>query len=199
MTKCRKGPRCCHDSGGRKKLDIAFHCIHAAEGSSAASVASYLHKPISSNIPGSVHRCIDDKECVRTLPDLITPWAAPPINLAGIHDELSAFSRWSLRQWYKHLPMLRIEAQKIARDCFEYDIPLRWLSARKLKVIGPNPNHRNGGVTDHVQVTKAFDKSDHTDPGEGFELSIPGKRSPHSYLMFWAKRYLKQLEAARKR
>ena len=189
---CEKGPRAAHNSGPRTKKQIAFHVIHASEGDSAAGVAAYLH---GKNSGGSVQRCLDDKECIRILPDLVIPWGAPPLNTSGIHDELSAFSRWSPLQWYKHLPMLKREGSRIAFDCITYKIPLRWLTAVDLKQIGTEPGVGKGGVTDHVAVTKAFGKTDHTDPGQGFELSVEGRKSPHKIIMFWARHYYKQMKA----
>ena len=118
------------------------------------------------------------------------------LNTAGIHDELSAYSSWKPADWYRHHRMLQREAWRIARDCWVYQIPLRWLTWKDLQRIGSTPGVGNGGVTDHYQITLAFRDTDHTDPGGGFELSLPHtllkKISARRLLMWYAHRYFKQ-------
>jgi hypothetical protein len=195
-TPCRRGPKAAKNSGPRKASAIQFHVVHAAEGSTAAGVANYLNQPY---VKGSVQRCVDDVEGVRILSDLLIPWGAPPLNTGGIHDELASFSRWRPQDWYKRLRMLQREAWFIARDCHVYGIPVRWLDAPALKRIGSRPGKGKGGITDHVQVTRAFGQTDHTDPGPGFEKEIPktasgapGKLSPRHTLMTWVRFYYKK-------
>lgn len=201
---CRRGPEAARNSGRRKASAIRFHVVHVAEGGTAAGVANYLNQPY---VKGSVQRCVDDLEGVRILSDRLIPWGAPPLNPNGIHDELAGFSRWRPQTWYKHLRMLRREAWFTARDCHVYEIPVRWLDAAALKRIGPNPEKGQGGITDHMQVTRAWGLTDHTDPGPGFEQAIPltasrakSKLAPRHTLMCWVRFYYrKQAKTARKK
>jgi hypothetical protein len=198
---CRPGPMAAHNSGRRGGALIQFHVVHGAEGGVAAGVANYLHQPYSG---GSTQRVVDDFEGIRILPDLLIPWGAPPLNKTGIHDELCSFSRWNQATWRKRLWMLRREGWFIARDCHVYRIPVRWLTAAQLKKIGTQPGKGKGGITDHVQVARAFGMTNHTDPGLGFEKAIPtaAGRPAHPasrwLLMAYAKRYYKQLEKGAK-
>ena len=169
-----------NDSGPRKASSIRLVVIHSAEGSSAAGVASFF----AGSAQASTQLAADDKECYRMLPDLVIPWGAPGANSDGLHIEICGFAKWDRAQWRGHEPMLRRSAFKIAKWCWLYDIPARWLSDKQLA------NGTARGLTTHVQVAKVFKKSTHWDPGPGF---------PKDLFLEWVQDYLAEIKSARER
>src|SRR3990172_6695622 len=134
--------RAVHDSGPRKASSIRLVVLHSAEGTTAAGVASFF----AGSAQASTQLAVDDKECWRMLPDLVVPWGAPGANSDGLHIEICGFAKWSREEWLKHEPMLRRSAWKVAKWCWLYDIPVRWLSDKQLA------NGTAHGLTTHVQV-----------------------------------------------
>jgi hypothetical protein len=100
------------------------------------------------------------------VPDLVVPWGAPGINRSGLHVEHAAYARWSRAEWLAHEPMLRRSAAKVARWCWLYRIPRRWVGADELRA-------GRAGLTRHLDATQAFPPNGgHTDPGLGFPLDL---------------------------
>jgi hypothetical protein len=95
--------------------------------------------------------------------------------------------------------MLRRAAWFYAAWSIKYDIPVRWLSARRLRTLGEIPGKGRGGFTSHAEITKAFGKTNHTDPGPGFITPSGGKPKhvPRGVLLYWTRRYRKQMLAAK--
>jgi len=98
--------------------------------------------------------------------------------------------------------MLQRAAWQFAEWSIEYDVPVIWLKAKQLRELGVSPGKGKGGITDHGQVTKAFGKTDHTDPGPGFEQPATevkkGKKVrtvPRRLFMGYVKKYRKQMLA----
>lgn len=169
-----------HDLGPRKARSIRLVVIHSAESTSAAGVANFF----AGSAEASTQLAADDKECWRMLPDLVIPWGAPGANSDGLHIEICGYAKWDTHQWRGHDPMLRRSAYKVAKWCWLYDIPVRWLSDRQLG------NGTARGLTQHRQVSRVFKKSDHTDPGPNF---------PDDYFLRLVKEYLEEISAARDR
>lgn len=172
--------RAAHDSGPRKASSIRLVVIHSAEGSSAAGVASFF----AGSAQASTQLAVDDKECWRMLPDLVIPWGAPGANSDGLHIEICGFAKWDRAQWRGHEPMLRRSAFKVAKWCWLYDIPARWLTDTQLA------NGTARGLVTHVQVSKVFKRSSHWDPGPGF---------PKDVFLQWVTEYLAEIEGERDR
>ena len=175
-----KFKRAAHDSGARKPKSIRLVVIHSAESTSAAGVASFF----AGSAQASTQLAADDKECWRMVPDLVIPWGAPGANSDGLHIEICGYAKWDTGQWRGHEPMLRRSAFKVAKWCWLYEIPVRWLSDRQLA------NGTARGLTQHRQVSKVFKRSDHTDPGPNF---------PNAVFLEWVKEYLAKIEAERER
>lgn len=162
--KCSREFRAVHDSGSRFASVIRHIFLHDEEASNARSAAQWFANPDSA---GSAQLCVDDKECYRTLPDLIIPWAVPGGNTDGLHIEMAGFAAWKKWQWLKHRRMLNNGAKKMARWCVDYNIPAHF--------IGPTAMHAGKkGLVTHATVSKytamyglGGDHS-HTDPGAFF-------------------------------
>lgn len=176
---CRS-KRARNDSGSRTARSIRLVVIHSAEGTSARGVANFF----AGSAQASTQLAVDDKECWRMVPDLVIPWGAPGANSDGLHVEICGFARWERDEWLKHEKMLRRSAWKVAKWCWQYGIPPRWLNDKQLA------NGTARGLTTHVQVAKVFKRSNHWDPGPNF---------PKALFVAWVKEYLLEIKAARER
>src|SRR5947199_8146152 len=156
-TKYRAG----HDSGARSPDTICYVVLHSTESASARSSAQYFTSPASG---GSANLVVDDLSCSHTVPDLVIPWAAPPLNTSGFHIEQAGFAAWSRTRWLAHLLTIRRAAYKAAVRCKTHGIPLTLLGPTQLERIGTHPQPGHGGITTHAAVSAAFHDSSHTDP-----------------------------------
>lgn len=147
-----------HTSGARKPSDIKWVVIHSTEGDTAQGAAAWFENPLSG---GSANLVVDDFHCYRTVPDLVVPWAAPPLNTQGFHIEIAGYARWSRQQWLVRPTRLHRAAYKAALRCKRYGIPVRQVGWLGLKL-------GRQGICSHNAVSKAWHLSDHHDPGDGF-------------------------------
>ena len=105
-----------------------------------------------------------------------TAWHAPGANHNGLGFEHAGYSSQSAAQWddpYSQAMLWR-SARLLADKCAQYSIPAAWLSPADL-LAGKR------GITSHWNVTLAFRRSDHTDPGPGF---------PAARYVTWVRRVL---------
>lgn len=166
-----------HNSGPRKAKSIRLVVIHSAEGSTALGVANFF----ATSAQASTQLAVDDHGCFRMLGDLTIPWGAPGANLDGLHVEICGFAHWDEAEWLRHAAMLERTAYKVAKWCWRYAIPVRWLSDKQLA------NGTAHGLTTHAQVSRVFKKSDHTDPGPNF---------PRRHFLRLVDTYLAEIEQA---
>jgi hypothetical protein len=172
-----------HESGTRRIQDIDLFVLHDTESApgSARNIAAYFQ---SSGSGGSAHLVVDDNDCYRCLNNNVIPWAAPPCNTNGFHIEQCGYAKWSKATWLLHIKTIRRAAYKIAQHKKQFkaagnNIPLFFVDAAGLKA-------GQRGITTHAEITKAFGKSTHTDPGTGY---------PTGLLCWLARRYYKQMTA----
>ena len=169
---CTQGPRAAHDSGPRRASEIRWVVIHSAEASddsgqdtTAEGVARYF---AMQSTQASTQLAVDRDSCVRMLPDLVEPWGAPGANRNGLHVELCGRAHWARSEWLtaaRH-PLLDRAAFKVAKWCYHYDVPVRWVGPLGLRL-------RRKGLTTHADVS-AWQKTPggHTDPGSGFPRDV---------------------------
>lgn len=168
--------RASYHGGSRRKWDIKTGVIHSTDGGkgqTAQGNARYLAGP---DAGGSTQLVIDDKICYRILGDLEIPYGAPGANMEGVHIEQVGTSTWSREEWLRRYMTLHHTAYKMAVWCHIYNFPPIWLSVDALK----NGNIR--GVTSHNNVSLAYKRSDHTDPGVKY---------PYDYFLAALKKYYK--------
>lgn len=97
----------------------------------------------------------------RREPDIA--WHARGGNTNSIGVELAGFARQTTREWddaYSSAVLARASTL-VADVCGRRRIPVRWLVADDL-LAGRR------GITGHAEVSLAYRKSDHWDPGPGF-------------------------------
>lgn len=186
--------RAAHSSGHRTKSQIAYAVVHCGEAGTAEGMARWFSDPDSL---GSTQLEFDCESTYRTLPDLEIPWGAPPLNPSGLHGELAGYSAWTPKGWILRKRMLMRAGWKYAEWSIKYDIPARWLTARQLVELTEDPGKGKGGFTSHAEISKAWKRTDHTDPGPGFETASTGrlKAVPRRLFMGYVKKYRRQMLA----
>ncbi|MCK9629455.1 MAG: hypothetical protein M0R37_12805 [Bacteroidales bacterium] len=188
----RRDYQAVHHGKTRTKARCQYIVTHGGQAPTAEGMARWFTDERSG---GSTQLCIDGAEKYRTLSDLVIPYGAPPLNETGLHAETASFAWWKPADWTARKRMIQRTAWAYAEWSIDYNIPVRWLKAKQLLALGKEPGPGRGGFTSHVEITKAWGQSDHTDPGAGFELPDANKRVPRIALMSWTRKYRKQMLA----
>jgi N-acetyl-anhydromuramyl-L-alanine amidase AmpD len=150
---------------GREGSEISLVVIHTMEApekvGTARAVANWFAGPTAPQ--ASAHYCVDANEVIQCVREEDVAWAAPGANRTGIHLEHAGFANQKLADWNDKYSesTLRRSAALVAAICARYRITIRKLSPADL-IAGAR------GLCGHVDVTNAFHKSDHTDPGPNF-------------------------------
>jgi N-acetyl-anhydromuramyl-L-alanine amidase AmpD len=140
----------------------------------AAATARYFQSPSTG---GSAHYVVDPGEVVRCVPEDVVAYHAPP-NTGTIGIELCDPQKGAASRWgdADHVSML-VLAAGLVRDVAErHGVPLTRLTVAQVKA-------GKRGICGHVDVSKAFGMTDHTDPGSGFPWAafmalVQGKETP---------------------
>ena len=139
--------------------------IHTAESpeskGSAIGVARWLSRPTTR---ASAHYILDGRHFLQQVHERDTAWAAPGANHDGIQIELAGRARQTPAEWADAESKLILDrcARLLALLGHQRGIPLVHLTPRDLK------DTSRKGVVGHADVTAAFGRSTHTDPGPGF-------------------------------
>jgi N-acetyl-anhydromuramyl-L-alanine amidase AmpD len=145
----------------RRVRVIVIHSMEAPEkGETAENVAHFFAVTQS---PASAHLCIDNNSIVQCVMDNDIAFAAPGVNSDGIQLELAGFARQTRAEWLDPYSVLVLEnaANAAAQYCLKYGIPVKHLTDQQLEA-------GEKGLIGHVQATRVYKKSTHTDPGDGF-------------------------------
>jgi hypothetical protein len=105
---------------------------------------------------------VDPGEIVSCLRENVVGYHAPP-NTGSVGIELCDPQKGPESRWddEDHRGMLRLAADLVRRVAARWDVPLRRLTVADLKA-------GRRGICGHVDVSRAFGQTDHTDPGSGF-------------------------------
>ena len=171
-------PRCTeqlalHHGGTRSLSNLNLIVLHSTEGDDAAGAAGWWQDPKSG---GSAHIVVDDRNCIRAVPDNVWPWGAMggTANERGLHIEIAGHANYDPKtgakaytreDWLSHMDRLKSAAAIVWDWGQTYGIPMRFLDAEALK-------RGESGITTHAEVTKAFRVDDHTDPGKAFPIDV---------------------------
>ncbi len=145
-----------------RQIDLIV--IHTTESElhprSARAVATWFASPSAPQ--ASAHYIVDAYEVVQCVEESNVAWGAPGGNAKGIQIELVGRAKW-IEEWSGENAhgMLERAAELVKCIAERYGIPLRKLDAEDLR-FGAR------GVCGHVDVSRAWKKSDHFDPGQGF-------------------------------
>ncbi len=144
---------------------VSLIVIHTAEVDcrvgAAAAVARYFAGPTAPQ--ASAHYVVGPELVVQCVRESDTAWHAPGANPRAIGIELTARATWSAEQWAapEVEAMLARAAGVVAGICRRHGVPLEHIEAEALR-MGVS------GIPGHVDVSQAFHKSDHFDPGPHF-------------------------------
>lgn len=153
---------------------IRYVVIHTAEtpemGNSAEGVARYF---AGGTVKASAHYCVDNNSIVQCVGDHRVAFAAPGCNANGLQIELAGRAMQTALNWADaySLAELSLAADLVAHLCVEFHIPVKYARALDLTADKILPIAKQGGITTHVEVNKAFHRSTHTDPGPNFPMS----------------------------
>ena len=148
-------------ASGRSIGIVVIHTMEIAERAGAAEVCARWFENPTSEV--SAHYCVDADSIVQCVREEDIAWHARGGNANSIGIELAGYARQRSLGWRDAYSRAVVErAARLTADvCARHGIPLRRLRAAYL-VAGKR------GVTGHADVSAAFRKSDHWDPGPDF-------------------------------
>jgi N-acetyl-anhydromuramyl-L-alanine amidase AmpD len=150
----------------RKVGDVKWIVIHTAEiaekGTSAEAIARYFQ---TTSRAASAHFTVDADSIVQSVREKDVAWHAPGANGAGIGVEHAGYARQTREEWMDRysVDMLTLSAKLVAKLCREWDIPAKYVDREGLL-------RGERGITTHSEVSQAFKKSTHYDPGPAFPM-----------------------------
>lgn len=152
----------------RKPGDVKWIVIHTMESSetptTAEAVASWF---AGSNAPrASAHFNVDCDSIVQSVKTADVGWHAPGANRSGIGIEHAGRAKQTPADWADEYTTSMLETQSVPLCgylCAAWGIPVEFVDAEGLRAGKP-------GITTHYEVSKAFKKSDHWDPGHNFPM-----------------------------
>ena len=147
-----------------RRIDVVvMHTMEIAERKDAAEIcARWFASPVSRV---SAHYCVDADTIVQCVREKDIAWHARGGNTGSIGVELAGFARQTRKDWadaYSNAVLGRAAAL-VADVCRRRAIPARWLVADDLRT-------GRHGITGHAEVSRAYRKSDHWDPGPAFPV-----------------------------
>jgi len=156
-----------YTKGPKPPRQIKWIVIHSAEmpekPTAAEALAAWAAGPQAPK--ASWGYAVDSDSVVQCVRDEDIAWHAPGVNGKSIGIEHAGYARQSYLDWcdqFSH-DMLLLSARLVATLCRRHGIPVQYVDAAGLAAGKP-------GITTHWQVTQAFKKSTHTDPGQGFPM-----------------------------
>jgi N-acetyl-anhydromuramyl-L-alanine amidase AmpD len=150
-------------ANGRPVDVVVMHTMEIAERPDAAEICARWFASRASQV--SAHYCVDAGTVIQCVREKDIAWHARGGNGASIGVELAGFASQTRRDWHDEYSnaVLGRAAALVADVCRRRRIPVRWLVADDLRA-------GRHGLTGHVEVSRAFGKSDHWDPGDGFPV-----------------------------
>ena len=150
-------------STGRRIDVVVIHTMEIDERPDAAEICARWFASTASEV--SAHYCVDAGTVIQCVREKDIGWHARGGNTSSLGVELAGFARQSEREWdddYSRAVLGRA-ATLVADICLRRRIPVRWLAADDL-LAGRR------GLTGHAEVSRAYRRSDHWDPGPGFPV-----------------------------
>jgi N-acetyl-anhydromuramyl-L-alanine amidase AmpD len=150
-------------ANGRTIDVVVMHTMEIAERPDAAEICARWFRTPASQV--SAHYCVDADGVIQCVREKDIAWHARGGNTASIGVELAGFARQTRRDWRDEYSTAVLDraAALVADVCRRRRIPVRWLVAGDL-LAGRR------GLTGHSEVSGAYGKSDHWDPGDGFPV-----------------------------
>ena len=165
-------------AGSQRKTLIVLHCMQAPNKLTTAEwcgnyFAGRTRDKDGHLVPApmaSANFAVDADSVVQCVPAEMwayhAPGGKPSCNQRGIGIEMPGYASWERSQWLEPV-LARPMLQRAARLCGElaahFNIPIGFLDAEDLRAM-------LSGFTTHEQVSLAFRKTTHVDPGKGFPI-----------------------------
>jgi N-acetyl-anhydromuramyl-L-alanine amidase AmpD len=113
----------------------------------------------------SAHYSVDNNSICQSVHESDIAYHAPGANHDGIGIEHAGYAAQSRAQWDDEYSRseLRLSARLTAELCARYHLPVHFVDASGL-IAGYR------GITTHREVTNAYRRSTHTDPGPNFPM-----------------------------
>lgn len=149
---------------GRAVDTVVVHTMEIGERADAAEICARWFASPASQV--SAHYCVDAGTVIQCVREQDIAWHARGGNATSIGVELAGTAGQGSRDWeddYSEAVLARAAAL-VADVCRRHGIPVR-------RVGPPGLRAGRGGITGHADVSRAFGKSDHWDPGPGFPWS----------------------------
>jgi N-acetyl-anhydromuramyl-L-alanine amidase AmpD len=143
---------------------VVLHTIEIVEIAAAAErCAAYFASVTKPQV--SAHYCVDSDSVVQCVPEADTAFTAPGANHDGVHIEMAGYARQTAAEWADpySVAMLDRTALLVADICKRHDLPAQLVDESGL--LGGTK-----GITTHAFVSRAFKRSNHTDPGPSFPM-----------------------------
>ena len=142
---------------------VVMHTMEIAERADAAAICARWFATPASQV--SAHYCVDAGTVIQCVREHDIAWHARGGNTDSIGVELAGFASQTRRDWGDRYStaLLRRASTLVGDVSSRRTIPVRWLTEGDL-VAG------RSGITGHAEVSRAFKRSDHWDPGPGFPV-----------------------------
>jgi N-acetyl-anhydromuramyl-L-alanine amidase AmpD len=140
---------------------VVIHTMEAPERlDTAEAVARWFARP---EVEVSAHYCVDGDSVVQCVQESDVAWHARGANAHSIGIELAGYAGQGPKGWDDDYSwaVLGRAAALAAEVCERHRIPVRRLRPADLL-------RKRRGITGHVDVSQAFHRSDHWDPGPAF-------------------------------
>jgi N-acetyl-anhydromuramyl-L-alanine amidase AmpD len=153
---------------GRRGDAIDLIVLHSMEApdkpNTAEAVAAWFAGPHAPK--ASAHYCVDQDSTVQCVRDCDEAWHARGANHNGIGIEHAGHARQTEAEWLddESARTLARSVELCAALCRAYAIPPVFVDAAGLL-------RGQRGITTHAEVSRAWRRSSHWDPGPGFPLA----------------------------
>lgn len=155
--------------------DVRWIVIHSAEiGESLSGAEALMNVCAAQERVASWHYAVDADTITQSVHERDMAFHAPGANTKSVGIELSGRARQTAEEWQDaySLRMLELVAWLVAGIARRHEVPLKFVGAAELLADVP-------GITTHNQVSKAWKKSDHWDPGPHFPMEWLLTRATH--------------------
>lgn len=149
------------------RVHISLLVLHSMESQEKPGTARRVAEWFASeDAPmASAHYCVDDREVIQCVMENNVAWHAPGVNAHSIGIEHAGRAAQTRDQWLDEfgLGMMRQSTMLAADLCERWRIAPVYVDADGLRA-------QRAGITTHFQVSLAFRRSVHWDPGPSFPL-----------------------------
>lgn len=167
-----------HLSPPRAVRVIVIHDMEFPERMDTAEVIARDFATRGADSKASAHICVDADSIIQCVLDRDVAYAAPGANNDGIHIELAGYGKQTREQWLDAYGVRLLDngADAASQYCLKFGIPPDQLTDDALRAGAK-------GIVGHDQVSRVYQRSDHTDPGPNFPWDYFIERVGHFHAL----------------